>query len=90
MDANSKGEYYDPIWNTTLARPLREFHEETLSYVYIQVQENENTVCGHHCVFYLIHRWAGHAMTDVTRILEDMAELTIVQNFVLLLAKYVL
>jgi hypothetical protein len=40
-------------------------------------------------VFYLIHRCAGHAMTDVTRILEDPAELTIVQNFVLLLIENV-
>jgi hypothetical protein len=55
----------------------------------VAVQEDGSTVCGHHCVFYLIHRCAGHAMTDVTRILEDPAELTIVQNFVLLLIENV-
>ena len=56
----------------------------------VAVQADGSTVCGHHCVFYLIHRCAGHAMTDVTRILEDPAEATtIVQNFVLLLVENV-
>jgi hypothetical protein len=48
-------------------------------------------VCGHHCIFYLIHRCAGHSMTDVTRLLENPVEATdIVQKFVLLLVKHVL
>ena len=40
--------------------------------------------------FYLIHRCAGHSMTDVTRLLENPVEATgIVQKFVLLLVKHV-
>jgi hypothetical protein len=55
----------------------------------VEVQEDGRTVCGHHRVFYFIHRCAGHAMTDVTKILEGPEELTIVQNFVLFLVKNV-
>jgi hypothetical protein len=33
-------------------------------------------VCGHHCIFYLIHRCAGHSMTDITRLLENPVEAT--------------
>ena len=39
---------------------------------------------------YLIHRCAGHSMTDVIRLLENPVEATIiVQNFVLLLVEHV-
>jgi hypothetical protein len=56
----------------------------------VAVQEDGSTVCGHHCVFYLIHRCSGHAMTDVTKILKDPAEATTIeQNFVLLLVEIV-
>jgi hypothetical protein len=42
-----------------------------------------STVCGHHYIFYLIHRCAGHSMTDVNRLLENPVEATtIVQNCV--------
>jgi len=64
-------------------------HCHTWTYNAVAVQEDGSTVCGHHCVFYLIHRCAGHAMTDVTRILEDPAELTIVQNVVFLFVENV-
>jgi hypothetical protein len=41
-------------------------------------------------MFYLIHRCAGHSMTDVTRLLENPVEATtIIQNFVLLLVEIV-
>jgi hypothetical protein len=44
---------------------------------------------GFHCIFHLIHRCAGHSMTDVTRLLENTVEATcIVQRFVLLLVKH--
>jgi hypothetical protein len=47
-------------------------------------------VCGLHCIFYLIHRCAGHSMTDVTRLLENPVEATgIVQKFVFLLVEHV-
>ena len=55
------------------------------TYNTVRVQEE-----GLHCIFYLIHRCAGHSMTDVTRLLESLVEATgIVQKFVLLLAKHV-
>ena len=76
-----KGRVLRPYWKTTLFKGLREFHEETLSYLDIQhvrVQEEGSTVCGHHCMFYLIHRCAGHIMADVTRLLENPMEATII------------
>jgi hypothetical protein len=56
----------------------------------VRVQEEGSIVCGLHCIFYLIHRYAGHSMTDVTRLLENPVEATgIVQTFVLLLVEHV-
>ena len=53
---------------------LCQFHEQTLPSLH----------------FYLIHRCAGHSMTDVNRLLENSVEATtIVQNCVLLLVKHV-
>ena len=50
----------------------------------VRVQEERSTVCGNHCIFYLIHRCAGHSMTNVTWLLENTMEATgIVQRFVL-------
>ena len=61
------------------------------TYNTVRVQEEGSTVCGFHCIFYLIHRCAGHSMTYVTRLLENAVEATgIVQRFVLLLVKHVL
>ena len=94
IDANSRGEYYDPT-----GRPPHEsayvnfMNKHCLHWTYntVRVQEEGSTVCGFHCIFYLIHRCAGHSMTDVTRLLENTVEATgIVQRFVLLLVKYVL
>jgi hypothetical protein len=41
------------------------------TYNTVRVQEEGSIVCGLHCIFYLIHRCAGHSMTDVTRFLEN-------------------
>ena len=61
------------------------------TYNTIRVQEAGSTVRGYHCIFYLIHRCAGHSMTDVTSLLENPVEATdIVQTVVLLLVKHVL
>ena len=55
-----------------------------------QLIEQGNLRVEIHCIFYLVHRCAGHSMTDVTRLLENPAEvMTIVQNFVLLLVEHV-
>ena len=88
IDANSKAEYYYPIGTPPYQDPYENFmkkHCHTWTYNAVAVHEYGSMVCGHHCVFYLIHRCAGNAITDVTRLLEDPAEFIIVQNSVLLL-----
>jgi hypothetical protein len=61
------------------------------TYNTVRVKEDGSIVCRLHCMFYLIHRCAGHSMTDVTRLLENPVEATgIVHKFVLLLVKHVL
>jgi hypothetical protein len=62
IDANSRGEYH---WMTTLFKGLREFHEETLSY--LDIQHRSSTRRRNYRVrtslhFYLIQRCAGHSM----------------------------
>ena len=60
------------------------------TYNTVRVQEEGSIVYGLHCIFYLIHRCAGHRMTDVTRLLENPMKATgIVQKFALLLVKHV-
>ena len=87
IDANSSGEYCDLTGRPPIFKGLRELDEQTLyDWIYntVRVKEEGSTVRGHHCIFYLIHRCAGHSMTDVTRLLENPVEATtIVQNFVL-------
>jgi hypothetical protein len=94
IDANSRGEYYDPTGRLPHESAYVNFmNKHCLHWTYntVRVQEEGSTVCGHHCMFYLIHRCAGHSMADVTRLLENpMEATTIVQNFVLLLVKHVL
>jgi hypothetical protein len=93
IDANSKGEYYDPTGRPAFLRAYVNFmkkHCHSWTYSTVRVQEG-STVCGHHCSFYLIHLCAVHTMTDVTRLLENSVEATtIVQKFDLLLVKHVL
>jgi hypothetical protein len=60
------------------------------TYNTARVQEEGSIVCELHCIFYLIHRCAGHSMPDVTSLLENPVEATgIIQKFVLLLVKHV-
>ena len=62
IDANSRGEYYDPT-----GRPPHEsayvnfMNKHCLHWTYniVRVQEEGSTVCEHHYIFYLIHRCAG-------------------------------
>ena len=94
IDANSWGEYYHPTWRPPHESAYVNFmNKHCLHWTYntVRVQEEGSTMCGFHCIFYLIHRCAGHRMTDVTRLLENAVEATgIVQRFVLLLVKHVL
>jgi hypothetical protein len=93
IDTNSRGEYYDSTGTPPFLRAYVNFmnkHCTSWTYNTVQVQEEGSTVCGHHCIFYLVHRCAGHSMTDVTTLLENPVEATtIVQNFVLLLVEHV-
>jgi hypothetical protein len=95
IDTNSKEEYYDPTGRPPLLRAYVNFmnkHCHTWTYNTVRVKEEGSTVCGHHCIFYLIQQCAGHSMTDldVTRLLENSVEATeIVKKFVLLLVKHV-
>ena len=94
IDANSKGKYYDPTGIPPFLKAYVNFmkkHCYSWTYNTVRVQEEGSTVCGHHCIFYLVHRCAGHIMTDITRLLENPVEATtIVHNFVLLLVEHVL
>jgi hypothetical protein len=94
IDANSRGDYYDPTGRPPHKSAYVNFmNKHCLHWTCntVRVQEEGSTVCGHHCIFYLFHRCAGHSMTDVTRLLENPVEATdIVQKFVLLLARHVL
>ena len=85
IDANSR-EYYDPTGRSPFSRAYVNFtnkHCTSWTYNTIRVQEEGSTVCGHHCIFYLIHRCAGKSMGDVSRTLRHPREPTdIVKTFV--------
>jgi hypothetical protein len=77
IDANSRGEYDDPTGRPPFLRAYVNFmnkHCTSWTYNAIRVQEEGSTVCGHHCIFYLIHRCAGKSMSDVTRTLRHPRE----------------
>jgi hypothetical protein len=74
IDANSRGEYYDPTGRQPDESAYVNFmnkHCVHWTYNTVRVQEEGSIVCGLHWIFYLIHRCAGHSMTDVTRLLEN-------------------
>ena len=78
IGANSRGEYYDPTGRPPFLSAYVNFMNNP-----IRVQEEGSTVCGHHCIFYLIHRCAGKSMGDVTRTLRHPREATdIIKTFV--------
>jgi hypothetical protein len=79
IDANSRGEYYDLIGKPPFLRAyvnLMNKHCTCWTYNTIRVQEKCSTVCGHHCIFYLINRCAGKSMGDVTGTLRHPREAT--------------
>jgi hypothetical protein len=56
IDANSRGEYYDPTGRPPFLRAYVNFmnkHCTSWTYNTITVQEEGSTVCRHHCIFYL-------------------------------------
>jgi hypothetical protein len=59
-NANPRGEYYDPTGRPSFLRAYVNFmnkHCTSWTYNTIRVQEEGSTVCRHHCICYLIHRW---------------------------------
>jgi hypothetical protein len=59
IDANSRGEYYDPTGRPPFLRAYVNFmnkHCTSWTYNAIRVQEEGSTVCGHHCIFCLFFR----------------------------------
>jgi hypothetical protein len=78
-DANSRGEYYDPTGRPPFLRAYVNFmnkHCTSWTYNTVRVQEEGSTVCGHHCIFYLIHRCTGKSTDDATRTLKHPREST--------------
>ena len=90
IDANSRGEYYDPTGRPPFLRAYVNFMNKyctNWTYNTIRVQEEASTVCGHYCIFYLIHRCAGKSMGDATRTLRHPREATdIVKNLCIVLS----
>ena len=77
IDANSRGEYYDHTGRPPFLRADVNFmnkHFTSWTYYTIRVQEEGSTVCGHHCICYLIHRCDGKSLGDVTRTLRHLRE----------------
>ena len=86
IDANSRGEYYDPTGRPPCQSAYVNFmnrHCRSWTYNGVRVQEKGSIVCGHHCLYYLIYRCAGHSMAKITRSLGHPKEATdIVKSFV--------
>jgi hypothetical protein len=86
INANSRGEYYDPTGRLPFLRAYVNFmnkHCTSWTYNTVRVQEESSTVCRHHCIFDLMHRGAGESMEDVTRTLRHLREtIDIVKPFV--------
>ena len=86
IDANSRGEYYAHTGTPPFLRAYVNFmnrHCSSWTYNTVRVQEEDSTVCGHYCIFYLVHRCARKSMDDATRTLRHQREATdIVKTFV--------
>ena len=73
IDQNRQGEYYDPMGIPPFHAAFENFmHKHCHSWKYneVQVQYPATTVCGQHCIFYLIHRCTGKSMMDITSALR--------------------
>jgi hypothetical protein len=86
IDANSRREYYDPMrlppYHAAYVAFLNK-HCTSWTYNAVRVQEEGSTVCGQHCIYYLIHRCRGYSMTNITGSLKNPKEAAdIVKTFV--------
>ena len=86
IDANSKGEYYEPMGLPPYQAAYMTFlnkHCTSWTYNAVRVQEEGSTVCRKHCIYYLIHRCRGYYMTNITGLLKNPKEATdIIKTFV--------
>jgi hypothetical protein len=86
IDANSRGEYYDPMGQPPYQAAYVAFlNKQCTSWTYnaVRVQEEGSTVSGQHCIYYLIHRYRGYSMTNITGSQKNPKEATdIVKTFV--------
>ena len=84
--ANSRREYYDPMRLPPYHAAYMAFlnkHCTSWTYNAVRVQEEGSTVCGQHCIYYLIHRCRGYSMTNITGSLKNPKEAAdIVKTFV--------
>ena len=86
IDANSRREYYDPmrlpLYHAAYVAFLNK-HCTSWTYNAVRVQEEGSTVCGQHCIYYLIHRCRGYSMTNITGSLKNPKEAAdVVKTFV--------
>ena len=86
IDANSRGEYYDPmelpLYHAVYVAFLNK-HCTSWTYNAVRFQEEGSAVCGQHCIYYLIHRCRGYSMTNITGSLKNPKEAAdIVKTFV--------
>ena len=87
VDENNIGEYYDPFGFPPIHRAFENFMNSNCTqwtYNYVSVQHPTSTVCGQHCIFYLILRNQGHQMHEITRLLtmDRHANSSFVNDFV--------
>lgn len=79
IDSNGRGEYYDPAGRPPLHQTFLNFmNKQCTSWTFntVRVQEVGSSVCGQHCIFYLVHRCADRSMIDVTRTLGKPEDAT--------------
>lgn len=74
LDQCGNGEYYDSYGLPPLHTEFSDFmHKNVDSWIWNtkQVQDRHSVVCGHHCIFYLIHRYKGLDMIEITSMFTD-------------------
>ena len=87
VDESDNGEYYDPFGFPPIHQSFENFLKKRCSqwiYNRVVVQHPFSTVCGQHCIVYLILRNRGHWMHDITTFLnKDLhANTSFVDEFV--------
>ena len=72
VDEHDVGEYYDPYGFPPIHQPFENFLNRRCrewTYNHVTVQHPASTVCGQHCIVYLVLRSRGYEMYEITRML---------------------